>query len=151
MPRLRSAAVFVTLALASTLVSCNGDEGPTAPSNEASLIGAWSGTMTVNRTGAAATTCDLRVTLAPVDPNVLVGSWQADCSNGASGRETVTAVTVFDLVTLNAAGTSQVLDGCAWAMSAQALRGRLSGEWTRANNSCAGSPIQGGTINLRKV
>ncbi len=152
MPRLRTAAVLVlTLALALTLVSCNGDEGPTAPSNEASLIGTWSGSMTVNRTGAAATTCDLRVTLAPVDPNVLVGSWQADCPNGASGRETVTAVAVFDLVTLNAAGASQVLDGCAWRMSAQALRGRLNGEWTRAASSCSGSPIQGGTINLRKV
>lgn len=150
MPRLRSAAVL-TLILSLTLVSCNDDEGPTAPSNQTSLIGTWSGTMSVNRTGAATTTCDLRLTLAPVDPNVLVGDWQADCPNGASGRQTVTVVTVFNLVTLNAAGTSQVLDGCAWGMSAQASRNQLTGEWTRANNSCAGSPIQGGTIDLRKI
>ena len=148
MPRLRSAAVLV---LTLTLVSCGDDEGPTAPSNEASLIGTWSGTMTVNRTGAATTTCNLRLTLAPADPNVLVGDWQADCPDGAAGRQAVTAITVFDLVTLNAAGTSQVLDGCAWGMSARALRSRLNGEWTRAASSCAGSPIQGGTINLRKV
>lgn len=152
MPRLRSAAVFVfTLLLASTLVSCNGDEGPTAPSNDASLIGTWSGTMTVNRAGAATTTCDLRLTLAAADPNVLVGDWQADCPDGSSGRQSIAAVTVFNLVTLNAAGASQVLDGCAWGMSAQALRNRLTGEWTRAAGSCTGSPIQGGTINLRKV
>jgi hypothetical protein len=152
MPRLRSAAVLVlTLILALALVSCNDDEGPTAPSNQTSLLGTWTGTMSVNRTGAATATCALRVTLAPVDSNVLVGDWQADCPDGASGRQTMTAVTVFNLVTLNAAGTSQVLDGCAWGMAAQASNNRLSGDWTRANNSCAGSPIQGGTVSLRKV
>ncbi|HVR95142.1 MAG TPA: hypothetical protein VMW27_00905 [Thermoanaerobaculia bacterium] len=154
MPRLRRTATLVLAScLALSLVSCSGDDdSPTAPSSRGILTGTWTGSMSVNRSGAAATTtCNLRLTLAPLDDNVLVGSWQADCPDGTSGRESIAAISLFAAVSLNAAGVSPVLDGCAWGSVSEVLTNRITGSWTRATNSCAGSPIQGGTINLRKV
>ena len=91
MPRALSCA---SVALLSALVlSCSdGDErrSPTEPAPvttaPVSLPGTWNGTMTVNRSGGASTTCALTLTVDDDnDPLLFAGDWTLQCPDGSRG------------------------------------------------------------------
>lgn len=164
MPRPLSIAI---LALLSALaLSCSdGDErrSPTEPSPvttaPVSLPGTWNGTMTVNRSGGASTTCTLRLTVEDEgDPLLFIGDWTLQCPDGSRGTGIVALFAMpapFYQVTISALQSgiqpNTVLDGCQWASVVPRQGRKLSGDWEKPNGGCPGSTIQGGKLDLTKA
>jgi hypothetical protein len=161
MPRVLSCAA---LAVLSTLVlSCSdGDNerrSPTEPTPvttaPVSLPGTWNGTMTVNRSGGASTTCTLRLVVQDEnDPLLFAGNWTLECPDGSRGTELVALFALpapFLQVNISALQSANVLDGCQWASLVPREGRKLVGDWQKPNGSCPSSTIQGGKLDLTKA
>jgi len=159
MPRVLSCAA---VALSALVLSCSdGDErrSPTEPAPvttaPVSLPGTWNGTMTVNRSGGASTTCTLRLTVQDEnDPLIFAGNWTLQCPDGSRGTELAVLFVLPDpflQVNISALQSSAVLDGCQWAGLVPRQGRKLSGDWQKPTGSCPGSTIQGGKLDLTKA
>ena len=144
------------LALASValLVSaCGGGSSPSEPrptpppTEPVSLVGSWSGPVTI--TAPTPATCTLSLTLS-VDGVDYFGDWAAQCSDGKQGSGLAFGNSVLANQVLVAGLLGQpVFGGCGWASLAVREGNRLRGDWSTPQN-CQTGPVLQGRMELTK-
>jgi hypothetical protein len=153
---------FACLALAAALLAlaCGGgsSRGPTAPGPtpgpSVSLLGSWTGVMSIERSGSPTATCDLNLVFDMAQPPVFLGSFILTCPDGKHEEGIASATPFAGQVLLSslsvpvASNPHPALDGCGWGGNLAQSGTRISGPWQ--GGGCQGSTIKGGQIDVRK-
>ena len=134
------------------IAACGGSGGGSSPTDPtppgpSSLVGSWSGSVTV--TSPAPATCTLVLDLS-TDGADYIGNWNARCSDGKQGNGLAFANVVFSNQVLVAGLQGQpVFGGCGWASLALREGNRLQGDWSTPQN-CQTGPVLQGRMELTK-